>query len=995
MKKILKWMFLFFFVAGNLLADDGYLDMNIRNRFLSPSASFFATYGNTNLKHSTGELDLTIPLYTYSDMDFTIPISLSYTGTGFRPNEQEGTVGLGWALNLGGAVSRQVEGASDDLGDTGFKEDFTSPNPRYFYRVYGIIDGVKNNYYPASLNTLIENPAKGIPEIFNTRGPISVASYSKTGGPSGIADLAPDIFSFYMPGHVGRFNLNWNLEAQVMGNKPYKISFSNSFTQAVETTSKTITIVSPDGYQYIFGGYKETIESSRIFGLPNIDNQYVQIDNAWYLSKIIAPNKREVQFVYRTRNLLPTDANTRSTLLSKGLKGSFNVGSDLSSTPTTYAMGAGLHDETIRYSYINRVYLDEVIIDNSTKIKLNYVDKEYKFYENSDIHSVFNIYNRITLKLSEIIVTHSGSEVKRISFSQNYLGSGSNRRFFLKTLSSGSETYQFDYYNTSSIPKPSPIGVDHWGYYNGKSTIIPSIILTAEALVNNEDNTKIPNEELSKIGMLKEISYPTKGKTNFYYELHQWDYLVRKSGSQQEEVATSHIGIPFPKLTGGLRIKKMEDVNLDATISSTKEYFYSKGVAHYPYYLKNVEKIMGLPMSIECYANAFSRSNSPRDKYIQYGEVEERTTNNGKTRYHFSSYVDASCRDFYNYADTSSYYIISFEYVKPPAGMTQRLQEGRYTDRSYMRGLPKAKEIYDASGNLVCKEENNYGVVAGTENNYTMAINWSHGERVASKYKIENVAYLPTQTIITERRNSQNIVKTTQYTYHANGIMLTEKDVDNNIVIDYKYPFHNSTETPYKQMVSKNILRPVIEKKITRNNAVLQESYIDYAVFVGKTNSDSLFLPSQNWIKNQGESAKRLQGEFKKHDRYGNPAEVVSKDADKFVYLWGYGGKYLIAEIRNATYADVTAKISATTLDAIASASQPTAAQLTSINNLRTQLPLAHVTTYEYKPLVGMSKQTDPRGVITLYDYDAFGRLIKVTHDGNILEEYNYNYKNQ
>ena len=66
---------------------------------------------------------------------------------------------------------------------------------------------------------------------------------------------------------------------------------------------------------------------------------------------------------------------------------------------------------------------------------------------------------------------------------------------------------------------------------------------------------------------------------------------------------------------------------------------------------------------------------------------------------------------------------------------------------------------------------------------------------------------------------------------------------------------------------------------------------------------------------------------------------------------------------------------------------------MTTINSLRAKLPNALVTTYTYKPLVGMATMTDPRGVVTKYDYDGFGRLIKVTQADKVIETYGYHYK--
>jgi len=61
---------------------------------------------------------------------------------------------------------------------------------------------------------------------------------------------------------------------------------------------------------------------------------------------------------------------------------------------------------------------------------------------------------------------------------------------------------------------------------------------------------------------------------------------------------------------------------------------------------------------------------------------------------------------------------------------------------------------------------------------------------------------------------------------------------------------------------------------------------------------------------------------------------------------------------------------------------------------LRTALPNAQVWTYTYKPLVGITSITDPRGVTTTFQYDEFGRLKNAKDsDLKLLQEYNYHYK--
>jgi YD repeat-containing protein len=62
---------------------------------------------------------------------------------------------------------------------------------------------------------------------------------------------------------------------------------------------------------------------------------------------------------------------------------------------------------------------------------------------------------------------------------------------------------------------------------------------------------------------------------------------------------------------------------------------------------------------------------------------------------------------------------------------------------------------------------------------------------------------------------------------------------------------------------------------------------------------------------------------------------------------------------------------------------------------LKASLPNAFITSYTYKPLVGMTSQTDAKGMTTYYEYDAFQRLKAVKdQNGNILKQTDYHYKN-
>jgi len=63
-------------------------------------------------------------------------------------------------------------------------------------------------------------------------------------------------------------------------------------------------------------------------------------------------------------------------------------------------------------------------------------------------------------------------------------------------------------------------------------------------------------------------------------------------------------------------------------------------------------------------------------------------------------------------------------------------------------------------------------------------------------------------------------------------------------------------------------------------------------------------------------------------------------------------------------------------------------------NSLNQLVPDAVIRTFSYRPLVGLTSETDQNGVITKYYYDHFGRLETIFDvDGNVLKHMDYHYK--
>ena len=81
----------------------------------SPSVESYQMTRCGNLLPSlyTGAMTFSLPLMTYSDPDFTIPVTLEYSFDGYKPGQHSGSVGYGWYLDCGGVITREVRGIPD------------------------------------------------------------------------------------------------------------------------------------------------------------------------------------------------------------------------------------------------------------------------------------------------------------------------------------------------------------------------------------------------------------------------------------------------------------------------------------------------------------------------------------------------------------------------------------------------------------------------------------------------------------------------------------------------------------------------------------------------------------------------------------------------------------------------------------------------------------------------------------------------------------------
>ncbi len=169
-------------------------------------------------------------------------------------------------------------------------------------------------------------------------------------------------------------------------------------------------------------------------------------------------------------------------------------------------------------------------------------------------------------------------------------------------------------------------------------------------------------------------------------------------------------------------------------------------------------------------------------------------------------------------------------------------------------------------------------------------------------------------------------------------------------------------------------------------------------------NCQQIHLDSQNNLVYDLQYAPQLN--FDSYSTKGNPLELYKESDVHTAYIWGYNDTYPVIKAENVSFSVLNDAVNAATgslmnllneIGDMTTESQKTAWKtFNTILRTYSGLSNAMVTTYTYKPLVGLTSTTDPNGSPTYYEYDAFGRLIIVRDNGdlggNIVKQYDYHY---
>ncbi len=359
--------------------------------------------------------------------------------------------------------------------------------------------------------------------------------------------------------------------------------------------------------------------------------------------------------------------------------------------------------------------------------------------------------------------------------------------------------------------------------------------------------------------------------------------------------------------------------------------------------------------------------------------------------------------------------------------------------QDWKRGLLLEESNYKKSGNsyiMVQRKINKYDVVpnsfrrsfgikVGTQvvYNYPTGTNIIAADLQPYVYPIESDAYLLVADTMLTYTDTGQLKIVNNYTYSTSNFQLKqhvnlgsnglEKKKEWFFASDYAQNAGSSTILQY--MLANHLVNIPIEERhfsLNGNGQKLSEAIayefafksipgqqtkafylknlyqIDLNNINQLSNYDFITLPSHYYLKFTNEEI----------NRFGKPVFQKRSGLQNSVYIYSYNGQYPIVEIKNADYTTVESILGGLENINTISSSNPSNDQVKNwIDQLRNSplLQKAQITSYTYKPLVGMTSQTDAKGQTTYYEYDAFQRLKTIKdQNGNILKQTDYHYKN-
>ena len=921
----------------------------------APDVSAMMRYGGRiGTSFYTGAAHLSIPVFDYENADISLPISLEYDCNGYKPGVTASTLGYGWHLSVGGAITREIHGLPDEVRQR-----------EYGSRNTGDADAIKDIIHMAELSNLGPGTIRHLIQTYIKRQTVLIDGYASRYASDmtlGGTDFAysgelgreyvlyrkydgqtrmgveeePDTYHFQFPGHSGSFTLGDNGRVVILESSTPagELSISMHYNRNEPGTS-TFTIATGEGTQYHFE-YRDNCHAA-IYGSDDDGERSV---SAWRLTRIVSRTGLTATITYSDYSqMLNGDSMARGVFM-ENLK-------LWDSDGETHTAGIYADDSpsssVIVTNFVSYGAVQSIEIPGRLSVSFGY-DGSYD-----------------ASKLSSIRVRNVMGTLVR-SCALEYKVSGSTAVFLKKASLSGEGVYTFSYFDEDSNGFPSmELGkTDCFGYYTTAEDRPDKGTRSLRAYAESLESTRLGFDSgRTMMGMLRTVAYPTGGRDEYVYE--QNDYSV--DGTLRP---ASSIGRNRP--TGGVRVARIDTYDADGLPLQSRKYHYkdsasglSSGVvlSKPQYYFKYTMESQYLRISRETVSSVSDMGFAP-DSHIEYLRVTEETSESPDSAARSAvvhTFMSAtSIPDRRYYAASADAFAASDGWDFKCKDVASDYYEGQAHGNSIYAGLPLATTSYTVDDGIMKKawsrrasySSYTVGTAAETSSPTVFRCSWYHLQQTAAS---------PYLSSITETEYGTDGLPMTPRTTSVSGL------TDGGRVSEF-----NTTDSRGRIVMTQvgyldEVPSYPTDITVTREGRVLSAARYAYDSFpTGSTQSDITILPvavSRGVIDRNGtltgyEEVLSVNG----YDMYGNPLSVRDASGNVTEYSWGYGGLLMTGKSVNVGGGSVL------------------------------------MTSWAYSPLQGMTSMTAPDGTVTKYTLDKYGRLTAVMKSGFEISSYSYNVIN-
>ncbi len=872
----------------------------------SPEASAMARYGDIPTDPSTGVPKIDIPVYEIRSGKLSVNLSLSYHASGIKVQDISTTVGLGWVLNSGGEISRNVVGKPDEGGllqtGTGYLDT---------YKNRADLVGLKYDHHNGDTYFYMDDLAKGI------------------------LDIQSDIYNYSSGDISGKFvyDVNKQLHFTPLDRQP-KISWNYD---------SSFTVKDDIGNTYFYNDKDYTTNWATASG--GGVGRYI---TSWHLTKIISADGQDsIRYFYsRAVNYREVSESNSLTVVSP---------------ITNQYFLCGIGDITASYSNASSEIENERKLIDSIRFSNGYVKFQYvndrqdilpERLSKIKIGNTSDIVKQVELKQSYFIDNNSPQGTDSIYLKRMRLDS-------VKMLDRNNQLvgipYSFEYSSTQ-LPAyhlgqnqllAASKQTDYWGYFNGNAanTILPrhfynelysylanhsgaptvSNTILQQYLSQNQSASRYANPLTMGACTIKKINYPTGGYTAFEFEANR----IKDNGDSID-------------YRGGLRVSKIISFDTSSRRTITKSYIYDSAISVSPWipqdlsFMRTNWEHLGDAsqnnITYWCFRDNFYLNANPSSSInyyngspVMYPLVTEYAgypgENNGKTVYTYefvqdSVYNPEYSDKFWNFTTDKSWArgnLLNTKMYKTVSGNYTLVKEIKNYYTPFKQHIVKVGEIYEQKS-LISNSTNGLYLLMSEpafDNSYISKL-LTHFEYidvylslgVKKLIKTEEIDYLnspltkttelfyespyhlyPTKTTTSTSKSNETISETTKYTQDRLAITGLTGDAS----------------TALSGMETANILAVPVEMETYRNSQFLFRNRVDF-----KNWGNGRFYEEFKSTQKAG-SAMESRIQYKQYDAYGNPVTITPINGVDVSVIYGYQHSFPVAQVTGAAATDIIA----------------------------------------------------------------------------------------